>query len=141
MSLSAVRLLDILFGVPQGSILGPLLFNIFLYDLFLIMDNISFANCADDNTPYVAGENIDKVINKLEEASITLFKWFSDNQMKVNPSKSHLLLSINEKQSLNIGNTNIQYSDHEKVLGITIDSKLRFNIHLEDIYIKKLVSS
>ena len=51
-----------LFGVPQDSILGPLLFNIFLCDLFLIMKETSFASYADDNTPYATAENLDEVI-------------------------------------------------------------------------------
>ena len=64
---------EVLLGVSQGSILGPLLFNIFLCDLFLIMENIEIASYADDNTPYTTGNSMEEVIQKLENTAKTLF--------------------------------------------------------------------
>ena len=68
---------EVLFGVRQGSILGPILFNIFWSDLFLIMKDIDFASYADDNTIYKASNNIDDVIayyNSLSKSSSNGFQ-------------------------------------------------------------------
>ena len=78
--------MKIVFGVTQGSILRSLLFNIFLADLFFIISNINIASYADDNTSYIAADNIDDLI-KLEEASTTLFQWFDNSFLKNNLEK------------------------------------------------------
>ena len=63
---------EILFWVTQESILGPLLSNIFLWDISLIMKKSSFASYAAYNTPYVTTENLDKIVEFLEEGSKAL---------------------------------------------------------------------
>ena len=65
--------MEIVFGVLQGSILGPLLFNIFLADFFSIVNSTDIANYADDNTPYASANDIDSLIALLEETSKFLF--------------------------------------------------------------------
>ena len=71
---------EILFGVSQGSIPGPILFNIFLIDLFLVVQNVDFASYSDGKTIYEASDNIDEVIFSLQVSSKKLFKFFTDNQ-------------------------------------------------------------
>ena len=68
-----------------------------------MMSDTDFASYADDNTPYVSADTIDEVIKRLETASVKLFKWFADNQMKANQDKCHLIVSKNENISMHIG--------------------------------------
>ena len=85
---------EIFFGVPQGFILGPLLCNIFICDLFSIMNKLDIASYADDSTPYVLGNGVIEVINSLKEEPDGLFYWFANNKMKSNPDKCHLLSRV-----------------------------------------------
>ena len=105
---------EVTLGLSQGSTLGPLLFNIFLADLFLALKDVDIANFADDNTPFALANNIDDLIDSLEKASSSLFKWFKDNLFKGNTDKCHLLVSTNEKTKINIGEFSIENSGCEK---------------------------
>ena len=96
---------DILFGVFQGSILGPIFSNIFLSDLLLIVDDVDITHYADDNTIYKEHENIEDLITYLPDAAAKLFKWISGNQMKGNTDKCHLLLSKDESAEIHIGDS------------------------------------
>ena len=63
------------------------------------MENIDIASYADDNTPYITGNSMEEVIQKLESASRKVFQWFSDNQTKANPDKClQVSLTIENKK-------------------------------------------
>ena len=131
---------EILFGVPQGSILGSLLFNIFICDMFYFLEGYDIydiyfleANYADDSTLYNADKNVESVVNNLEHSSSILFKWLNDNFIKVNTSKSHLLVSGNVRSKAKIGNNYIESEKEQVLLGMTIDSDLNFENHINNI--------
>ena len=79
-------------GVPQGSILGPLLFNIFLNDIFYFINNGNLCNYADDNTLYSIGKSLNMVKENLKINFLIMQKWFYENHMVLNPGKCHYLV-------------------------------------------------
>ena len=128
----------IITGVPQGSILGPLFFNIFVNDLFLTIDVSSLCNYADDYTLYTSGNDVNTIINTLKQDFLKIFKWFCENLMILNPDKCYILtLGFQDAQS-NFFNDNITIKNvsEEKIVGITIDNKLTFKNHLKK-YLQK----
>ena len=124
---------DLICGVPQGLILGPLLFSIYFCDLFMFTDNIDIANYADDTTSYVSGVTLDSTLKLLKKIAGLLFTWFNYNRMKGNEDKCHVILSSQDDVHVNVGTEQIENSKCQKLLGINIDSKLTFEDHINRI--------
>ena len=116
---------SILKGVPQGSILGPVLFNIFINDIFHFIEHCKLHNYADDNTVSCSDPVLENVVYKFIQDSLILIKWFLDNQMKANPGKFQAIAvgkkTKNENISFNIDNNIIKYEESVKLLGVTKD--------------------
>ena len=123
-------------NMPQGSVLGPLLFNIDLSDLFIIYENDDIASYADNITPYTCARDTPTVISELQSTSEKLFNWFEKNHLKTNPEKCHLLLSSKSSIETKIGGVSVKSSQMETLLGVSIDSELNFENHISNIYSK-----
>ena len=127
--------LEIKSGVPQGSVLGPLFFNIFINDLLLEVKESEICNFADDNTIYTIGNNIENVILSLEEDLSNTLNWFRVNHIATNPGKFQVIfLGMREqpKLILEINDTTMPLTDKVKLLGVTIDSQLlKFDNHIK----------
>ena len=124
-------------GVPQGSILGPILFNIFINDLLLVIERTDICNFADDNTIYACAATMAEVKLSLEFDLSKVLKWFSCNQLAANPAKFQMMilggLMAQKPLTIKMGNIVITSSDSVRLLGITIDDKLSFTSHISTL--------
>ena len=87
----------LLSGVPEGSILGPLLFNLFINDLFFFIREAKLANFEDDNTIYVGCKDLTELLELLQKECETAINWFKPNNMIVNPDKFQSMIISHEK--------------------------------------------
>ena len=124
-------------GVPHGSILGPLLFNIFLNDIFYFIKESKLFNYADDNTLSFSHPVFATLVNVLERESGNLVEWFTRNQMKANADKFQAVAvgerTHNEGPTFRIGEAEIKSDETFKLLGVDIDFNLKFDTQISNI--------
>ena len=128
-------------GIPQSSILGPLLFNIFINDLFFFSAKCEISNFADDSSLYSCGMNLDNIFSNLIQVMEKVYEWFVCNSMKANPDKFQFITLGNRgSHTLKIGDITIELASYVTLLVITIDSKLNFKEQINNIVKKHIIN-
>ncbi len=116
--------MNILKSIPQGSILGPSLFNLFFNDFMYIVKHTSAVNYADDNTLGLRGDTLWKALKDAKSDTKFAITWYKNNQMQANVTKFHYMhTSMDTDTDFQCEGINIKSEDMVKMLGINIDKK------------------
>ena len=122
-------------GVPQGSILGPLLFIIYINDLPNISDSAHFILYADDANILVSGPTVEEAFEKVEIITKTLSAWVNLNGLALNLKKTKYMIFsrqniIVNNQTLSISGVKIGRKIEARFLGVIVDEKLTWSKHI-----------
>ena len=130
-------------GVPQGSILGPLLFLIYINDFHYVCNSLKFIQFADDTTLFMSGENMSELQHNINQDLANVFKWLCVNKLSLNISKTKYMIISNKhfpSVTLKIQDHTLECVPDMKFLGVTLDNKLTFKRHIQ-IISNKIASS
>jgi len=132
-------------GVPQGSILGPVLFLLYINDIHTCSDLLKFILFADDTTVLYSSSNLGELVTTVNRELTYLVNWFNSNKLSLNVSKTNYIIFSNHKldkshEDVIVGPIKINKVATTKFLGVIIDEKLTWTNHIREIE-KKLASA
>ena len=136
---SVSELSVVLHGVPQGSVLVPLLYLLYVNEIPAICPDLKVSLFADDTTLTATHKNIDPLIGNVNLALGQFCKWAYSNRICLNARKTNLMLFSNRVNSSDIESdivvdgVNVQFNVSTKFSGLEIDSKITFNYHISNI--------
>ena len=132
--------LPITFGVPQGSVLGPKLFILYINDICDALNDLKCVLFADDTSLYCSGSDLNQLLQVVEDDLKLLKKWFDINKLSLNINKTKFIIFGNKKVhspvKLTIDSTEIEQTTHIKFLGVIIDNKLTWKPHIDNVKTK-----